>query len=142
MIATDVKNQSVGYRWAVYLFVSYAIVLMLLSGLKSAEVALAQIHTIEAWLGGDKNMHFTLSAILAVLACFASERVLDLAPVTRTIGVVLLLGLALSVDEALQYTLASRRFELLDLAYGSLGLLTGVLGYLSVTFVRSRFNQV
>ena len=138
MIATDVKNQSVGYRWAVYLFVSYAIVLMLLSGLKSAEVALAQIHTIEAWLGGDKNMHFTLSAILAVLACFASKRVLDLAPITRTIVVFCVLVTALSLDEGLQYVLASRRFELLDLAFGSLGLLTGTLGYLSVRFVWSR----
>jgi glycopeptide antibiotics resistance protein len=85
-------------------------------------------------------MHFTSSAILAVLACFSSERVLDLAPITRTVGACCVLIAALSLDEGLQYVMVSRRFELLDLAFGSLGLLTGALGYLSVRFVWSRFK--
>ena len=118
----------------------YAIGLIVLSAFKSAEIGLAQIHGLEAWLGGDKSMHFTLSAILAVLACFASERVLDLAPITRTIGVCFVLLAALTLDEGLQYVLASRRFELLDLTFGSLGLLAGVLGYLSVKFVWSKYK--
>jgi VanZ family protein len=125
-------------RWPAVLFLVYAIGLIVLSACKSAEIGLTQIHGLEAWLGGDKSMHFTLSAILAVLACFASERVLDLAPITRTIVVFCVLVTALSLDEGLQYVLASRRFELLDLAFGSLGLLTGALGYLSVRFVWSR----
>ncbi len=125
-------------RWPAVLFLVYAIGLIVLSACKSAEIGLTQIHGLEAWLGGDKSMHFTLSAILAVLACFASERVLDLAPITRTIVVFCVLVTALSLDEGLQYVLASRRFELLDLAFGSLGLLTGTLGYLSVRFVWSR----
>ena len=125
-------------RWPAVLFLVYAIGLIVLSACKSAEIGLTQIHGLEAWLGGDKSMHFTLSAILAVLACFASERGLDLAPITRTIGVCCVLAAALSLDEGLQYVLASRRFELLDLGFGSLGLLTGALGYLSVRFVWSR----
>ena len=125
-------------RWPAVLFLVYAIGLIVLSACKSAEIGLTQIHGLEAWLGGDKSMHFTLSAILAVLACFASERVLDLAPITRTIVVFCVLVTALSLDEGLQYVMASRRFELLDLAFGSLGLLTGTLGYLSVRFVWSR----
>ena len=127
-----------GQRWPAVLFLVYAIGLIVLSACKSAEIGLPQIHGLEAWLGGDKSMHFTLSAILAALACFASERVLDLAPITRTIVVCCVLVTALSLDEGLQYVLASRRFELLDLAFGSLGLLTGTLGYLSVRFVWSR----
>ncbi len=126
--------------WPVGIFVVYAIGLIVLSAFKSAEIGLAQIHGLEAWLGGDKSMHFTLSAILAVLACFASERVLDLAPITRTIGVGFVLLAALTLDEGLQYVLASRRFELLDLAFGSLGLLAGVLGYLSVKLVWSKYK--
>lgn len=126
--------------WPIGIFVVYAIGLIVLSAFKSAEIGLAQIHALETWLGGDKSMHFTLSAILAVLACFASERVLDLAPTTRTIGVCFVLLSALTLDEALQYVLASRRFELLDLAFGSLGLLAGVLGYLPVKLVWSKYK--
>ncbi|TNC83657.1 MAG: hypothetical protein CSH37_13415 [Thalassolituus sp.] len=134
--------KSEAQRWPAVFLLVYAIGLIVLSACKSVEIGLTQIHGLEAWLGGDKSMHFsmhfTLSAILAVLACFASERVLDLAPITRTIGVCCVLVAALSIDEGIQYVLASRRFELLDLAFGSLGLLTGVLGYLSVRFVFSR----
>lgn len=130
--------KSEAQRWPAVFLLVYAIGLIVLSVCKSVEIGLPQIHGLEAWLGGDKSMHFTLSAILAVLACFASERVLDLAPITRTIGVCCVLVAALSIDEGIQYVLASRRFELLDLAFGSLGLLTGVLGYLSVRFVFSR----
>lgn len=75
-------------------------------------------------------MHFTLSAFLSLLACFASGRVLDLAASKLVAYVYVLLFIALTIDEILQYTLASRRFELLDLAYGSLGLLSGGVGYL------------
>jgi len=87
-------------------------------------------------------MHFTLSAILSILACFASGRVLDLAAIKRAVIVTAALLMALTVDEMLQYSLASRRFELLDLACGSLGLLTGALGYLSVSTFRRAKSMV
>jgi hypothetical protein len=81
-------------------------------------------------------MHFKLSGILAILACFASERVLDLAAIRRTLRVFPVLALALATDEAFQFLTATRRFELLDLMWGVAGLLTGVLGYLLVVFIR------
>lgn len=114
---------------------------VLLSIFKSAEIALSTLYEIERWFGGDKWMHFKLSGILAVLACFASERVLDLAPITRTLRVLPVLVVALVIDEALQYLTASRRFELLDLAWGVTGLLAGVLGYLLVVLVRDGVSR-
>lgn len=120
----------------VYVFIVYGALLLVLSVLKSVEVALPTVYGIEHWLGGDKWMHFKLSGILAILACFASERVLDLAAIKRTLRVLPVLVLALAIDEALQFMTATRRFELLDLAWGVLGLLAGALGYLLVVFVR------
>ena len=129
---------SVG-RWPlpVLLFISYGLSLVVLSVFKSAEIFLPQIYALEHWLGGDKWMHFKLSAMLAVLTCFASERVLDLAPFRRILVATLCLALALSIDEALQGVFASRRFELADLAYGCSGVLAGVVGYLAVVWVKT-----
>jgi len=126
----------------VFLFVSYGATLIVLSAFKSLEIFLPALHSIERALGGDKWMHFTLSAFLSILACFASGRVLDLAALKRAAYVYVVLFMALSLDEMMQYTLASRRFELLDLAYGSLGLLIGVLGYLSAIVVRRAKHRV
>lgn len=125
----------------VCLFIGYGILVLLLSIFKSAEIALPTLYEIEKWFGGDKWMHFKLSGILAVLACFASERVLDLAPIIRTLRVLPVLVVALVIDEALQYLTVSRRFELLDLAWGVTGLLAGVLGYLLVDFVRDGMTR-
>ena len=120
----------------VYVFILYGALLLALSVLKSVEVALPTVYGIEHWLGGDKWMHFKLSGILAILACFASERVLDLAAIKRTLRVFPVLVLALAIDEALQFLTATRRFEFLDLAWGVSGLLAGALGYLLVVVVR------
>jgi len=123
-------------RGALLIFLSYGALLILLSTFKSAELYLHQINWLEDSLGGDKWMHFKLSTLLAILACFASERVLDLRPIMRTLFVFGVLLVALALDEALQYGMASRRFELLDLAYGSAGLLCGTLGYFVVGTLR------
>jgi glycopeptide antibiotics resistance protein len=120
----------------VYVFILYGALLLTLSVFKSAEVALPTVYGFERWLGGDKWMHFKLSGILAILACFASERVLDLAAIKRTLHVFPTLVLALAIDEALQLLTVTRRFEFLDLAWGVSGLLAGALGYLLVVFVR------
>lgn len=121
----------------VYVFILYGVLLLALSMFKSAEVALSTVYGIERWLGGDKWMHFKLSGILAILACFASERVLDSAAIKRTLRVFPVLALALATDEALQFLTTTRRFEFLDLVCGVSGLLAGALGYLLVVFVRN-----
>jgi glycopeptide antibiotics resistance protein len=130
-----IEQRSAHILW-VYVFILYGVLLLALSVFKSAEVALPTVYGIERWLGGDKWMHFKLSSILAILACFASERVLDLAAIKRTLRVFPVLVLALAIDEALQFLTATRRFEFLDLVWGVSGLLAGALGYLLVVFVR------
>jgi glycopeptide antibiotics resistance protein len=130
-----IEQRSAHILW-VYVFILYGVLLLALSVFKSAEVALPTVYGIERWLGGDKWMHFKLSGILAILACFASERVLDLAAIKRTLRVFPVLVLALAIDEALQFLTATRRFEFLDLVWGVSGLLAGALGYLLVVFVR------
>ena len=130
-----IEQRSAHILW-VYVFILYGVLLLALSVFKSAEVALPTVYGIERWLGGDKWMHFKLSSILAILACFASERVLDLAAIKRTLRVFPVLVLALAIDEALQFLTATRRFEFLDLVWGVSGLLAGALGYLLVVFIR------
>lgn len=125
-------------NWALLIFLSYGVLLLLMSAFKTAELLLPQITWLEHTLGGDKWMHFKLSILLAVLACLASAQVLDLRPISRALVVFGVLLLALALDEALQYGLASRRFELLDLAYGSAGLLCGTLGYFVVGTLRGK----
>lgn len=128
-------QQSKDVIW-IGIFVVYGMFVLALSALKSAEIALPTLYEIERWFGGDKWMHFKLSGILAILACFASERVLDLAAIKRGLYVFPVLLAALALDEALQFITDTRRFELLDLAWGVAGLLAGVLGYLLVVVVR------
>lgn len=135
-----IEQRSAHILW-VYVFVLYSVFLLSLSVLKSVEVALPTVYQIERWLGGDKWMHFKLSGILAILACFASERVLDLAAIKRTLRVFPVLALALATDEAFQFLTATRRFELLDLMWGIAGLLTGVLGYLLVIVARKNVSR-
>lgn len=135
-----IEQRTASNAWLL-VFISYGVVLILLSAFKSAEIGLTYIYGVEHWLGGDKWMHFKLSGILAILACFASERVLDLAAIKRTLFVLPALVLALALDEALQYVTASRRFELLDLVWGVCGLLSGVIGYLLAMSVRHGANR-
>ena len=125
-------------KWALLIFLTYGVLLLLMSVSKTAEWLLPQITWLEHTLGGDKWMHFKLSILLAVLACLASAQVLDLRPISRALVVFGILLFALALDEALQYGLASRRFELLDLAYGSAGLLCGTLGYFVVGTLRGK----
>ena len=105
---------------------------MFLGGLslfKSLGLQLEQIYALEEWLGGDKWAHFQLAAVLAVLGCFAFDRVLNLRPYWSVVPVFVVLALALAIDETLQYALASRRFEVLDFACGLAGLASGCFVY-------------
>ena len=110
-------------------FFAYSMFLGGLSLLKSLGLQLEQIYALEEWLGGDKWAHFQLAAVLAVLGCFAFDRVLDLRPYWSVVPVVVVLALALAIDETLQYALASRRFEVLDFACGLAGLASGCVVY-------------
>jgi VanZ family protein len=100
-----------------------------LSLFKSLGLQLEQIYALEELLGGDKWAHFQLAAVLAVLGCFAFDRVLDLRPYWSAVPVVISLALALAIDETFQYVLASRRFEVLDFACGLAGLTSGCVVY-------------
>lgn len=86
-------------------------------------------------------MHLKFSAILSILACLASERVLDLAAFRRMLVVLLSLMLALAIDESLQYLLVSRRFEFLDYAYGLSGVVSGISLYALILAARSAGNH-
>ena len=101
------------------LFFLYLVFLMALSICKSAEIFLPYIYQFEYFLGGDKWMHFKLALLLGLLSVLAFTS-------TRLIWVLLMLLSGLVLDEALQYVLASRRFEWLDGIYGVAGLLFGV----------------
>ena len=129
------------------LFVSYAIFLVLLSGLKSAGLFLTEIYALEHWMGGDKWMHFGLALILSLLANMAAERKLPLKMIGRIVTVVMLLVTALLIDEAHQYYLATRRFEWQDTASGTAGVLAGVVLYVIgmksvLLFSRKKANRM
>jgi len=101
------------------LFFLYLFFLVVLSICKSAEIFLPYIYQFEYFLGGDMWMHFKLALLLGLLSVLAFTS-------TRLIWVLLMLLSGLVLDEALQYVLASRRFEWLDGIYGVAGLLFGV----------------
>ena len=134
----NMKSSSV---WPVLLFVSYVATLISLSAFKSLEIYLPTLFLIERLMGGDKWMHLKFSAILSILACFASERVLDLAAFRRMLVVLMSLMLALAIDESLQYLLVSRRFEFLDYAYGLSGVVSGISLYALILAARSAGNH-
>lgn len=108
----------------------YCLFLLGLSVCKSAELLLPEIHGFEAWLGGDKLMHLKLALLLSfvILTAFAPKGLFHRA--WRVLLIMLLLIIALCIDELHQLLLGSRRFEWLDTAYGVLGLGLGLLGRL------------
>jgi VanZ family protein len=108
-----------------------------MSALKTYGVGLEAITAIERTVGGDKAMHFCMALVLAILACFASERVLDLRPIGRTIVAITTCLLMLVTDEVMQIATPSRKFELLDLVWGCSGLVSGAFVYWGMTSARS-----
>jgi hypothetical protein len=117
----------------------YGCFLIALSLLKTNEVLLPVIYQIEAMLGGDKLMHLILSSLLCVIALWA------LVPnLTESSGlnigrwlfwclwVCVLLILGLLLDEFHQAFVSSRRFELLDFAYGVGGIGIGFVVFIII----------
>ncbi|MAD47184.1 MAG: hypothetical protein CMI02_15070 [Oceanospirillaceae bacterium] len=123
------------------LFVGYAAMLVLLSGLKSSGLFLTEIYALEHWMGGDKWMHFTLAMLLALFANMAAQQRLKLGMLKRVIVLMLLLSLALVMDETHQYFIASRRFDWGDTVSGCAGLLVGTVMYVLSVFVLRRLKR-
>lgn len=120
----------------IVLFILYATFLVVLSGLKSAEMCLSFIYSFEAMLGGDKWMHLLLALPLSVMANLAAERVMKLSSFRRIVLVMIVLLLGLLADELHQYFIASRRFEWQDSVWGSTGLLLGCGVYVVLKIVQ------
>lgn len=118
------------------LLLFYLFFLLALSGCKSAEIFLPYIYQLEAWLGGDKWMHFKLAAVLGVLAVWLAEG-------RKLVVLLTLFSLGIFIDEFHQYVLASRRFEWLDSLCGLAGLCAGSCGALlaKLAFVRTTANR-
>lgn len=118
------------------LFCMYAVLLVTLSALKSAELFLPSIYALEAWLGGDKWMHLTLAVPLSFMANMVAERVMKLSSFRRMLLVMVALVLALLMDELHQQFLASRRFDWQDSLWGIAGLSLGWAAYVVTKIAR------
>jgi hypothetical protein len=123
------------------LLLGYLICLVTLSAAKSIGSFTGQIALIEWMLGGDKWTHFTLSVLLAFLTCLATGRVLGLRP-SRTLFLLFsLMVSSLVIDECMQQFFTTRRFDLVDLGCGVMGLVVGLLIYvLAVKSVQMRIG--
>ena len=83
-------------------------------------------------LGGDKLMHLQLAMLLSFLACLASREFFVRRSIVlgwQLLIVFVLLSAGLFLDELHQYILSSRVFELMDTAFGILGVTIGLIVY-------------
>lgn len=124
------------------LLITYGGFLIALSAFKTSELFLPQIYQFEAFLGGDKWMHFKLSSLLAFMALMTfsnkSQEVLKI--VIRTTLICLALTLGLLVDELHQSIASTRRFEWLDFLYGFSGIGLGVVCFLFVSTISQQYQ--
>lgn len=118
-----------------WFFVLYASFLLGLSFAKSAGFGLPFLYALEASVGGDKALHFSLALVLGLLGQWAAWRVIRLSHCRRMVLVFVLLALGLLVDEMHQYFIASRRFDWGDVVWGSGGLLLGTALFVCVLFL-------
>ena len=124
----------------VRVFLLYATLLLGLSVAKSLEFGLPAIHALEAAVGGDKALHFSLALVLGLLGQWAAWRVIRLSHCRRMVLVFGLLALGLLVDEMHQYFIASRRFDWADTLWGSGGLAAGTCVF-AVGLLMLRFRS-
>lgn len=119
-----------------FLLVFYAFFLLALTMFKSIEVFRSELAFIEASLGGDKIEHFILALLLSFLVWpvawslnnsrYSKARV--------TVFTLLLLILALLLDELHQFFISSRHFDWQDSAFGVAGLLVGLILRVLIVF--------
>jgi len=110
----------------VMLFVLYCVVLLLMSGFKSAEMYLQTINGFERWLGGDKLMHLYLAMVLAFLALPVARTVNYKNKALNVCTLFTILITCLLLDELHQAMVVSRHFDWHDTLFGGLGLIAGL----------------
>ncbi len=120
----------------------YGSFLIALSIFKTSEIFLPQIYQFEAFLGGDKWMHFKLSSLLAFIALLTftptTKEIFKL--MIRTITICILLVAGLLMDEFHQALASTRRFEWLDFIYGLSGIGLGLVCYLTVLLLMHKYQ--
>lgn len=119
-------------RLRLFTLLLFCCLLLVLSAFKTLELYLSYIYQLERFLGGDKLMHFKLSAVLSFLALLAflspQKKLSELVSLIALIFCFLLAGLGL--DELHQALTSTRRFEWMDLAYGVGGIVFGMSVFL------------
>jgi len=113
-------------------FIAYCFFLLLLTVFKSSGLFLPFLLQLESMLGGDKLMHLQLAMLLSFLACLASREFFVRRSIVlgwQLLIVFVLLSTGLFLDELHQYILSSRVFELMDTAFGILGVTIGLIVY-------------
>jgi len=121
--------KSIKNKVNVVLLLLYGLFLLLLSGLKSAQLCLIAISTLEVALGGDKLMHFYLALLLSFLA-WPVALLINNKKYSASIVFTLLfsfLSLLLALDELQQLLVSSRYFEFKDTLFGVSGLAMGLV---------------
>ena len=120
----------------------YGSFLIALSIFKTSEIFLPQIYQFEAFLGGDKWMHFKLSSLLAFIALltFTPATKENYKLIVRTIIICILLATGLLMDEFHQALASTRRFEWLDFIYGLSGIGLGLVCYLTVLLLMHKYQ--
>jgi len=121
--------KSIKNKVNVILLLLYGLFLLLLSGLKSAQLCLLAISTLEVGLGGDKLMHFYLALLLSFLAWPVALLINNKKYSTSIVFTLLFcfLSVLLIFDELHQLVLISRHFELKDTLFGVSGLAMGLV---------------
>lgn len=123
------RLESLKDKFNVIFLLLYTLFLLLLSGLKSAQLGLSVISVLEASLGGDKLMHFYLALLLSFLAwpvaLLINNKKCNLFIVAALL--IAFLSASLALDELHQLLVVSRHFELKDTLFGVSGLVTGLL---------------
>ncbi len=123
------KLESIKNKMDVVLLLLYSLFLLLLSGLKSAQLCLPTISTLEVGLGGDKLMHFYLALLLSFLA-WPVALLINNKKYSASVVATFLFGLLstlLLLDESHQLSVDSRHFELKDTLFGVSGLAMGLV---------------
>ncbi len=123
------KAGSAKDKASVVLLLLYVLFLLSLSVLKSAQLFLPFISSLEASLGGDKLMHFYLASLLSFLAWPVAQLFSNKKYSTFFVlfSLFFILALCLLLDEFHQVLISARYFDLNDTLYGVSGLVLGLL---------------
>lgn len=131
------------HYWPVLFFFMFCMTLVVLSTLKSFHFFVDELRLLEGFVGGDKCLHFYLSLILGFLGCFSAVRMVTSRRRWLAVSVTLIsLMVGLFLDEYMQQFSENRIFDPMDLYAGTLGLLTGLVIYILISFLGCLFRRV